>query len=262
MTIVEKCQKLIGQAKSKQAIEEALIYLKERNLNDLYDSVLQFKANITNVEKQNNIGIINQSEYNQSIAKINFGLLNVLGQIKEDVPTVFISYNHRDSEMAQKIKKELITNGIDVTLDVESMPAGEDITTFILNSVKNTKITLSIVSRNSLLSAWVAMESILTIKGDKKFIPCYISDEFLSNTFADDALDEIDLKISELNAAIEKRKSRNHPTADLDSEMPRWTELQNNIDLLIDKLRNSNCIDLRGDKFNAGIKRVIEAINN
>ena len=74
--------------------------------------------------------------------------------------TVFISYSSKDKETAAKVKTVLEANGIDVTIDSESLVPGRDIRAFIDKSIRETDVTLSIVSKNSLLSDWVAPETV------------------------------------------------------------------------------------------------------
>ena len=108
--------------------------------------------------------------------------------------TVFISYNHKDKEKVNQIRSQLENPDIDikVKIDSESMDPGESIKSFIESAIRETDVTLSIVSKNSLLSAWVAMETTNTISAeiyrDKKFIPCYIDPCFLERGFTTDAI--------------------------------------------------------------------------
>ena len=44
-----------------------------------------------------------------------------------NIPKVFISYNHKDQEVALKIKNRLETAGIAVIIDTEAMSTGENI---------------------------------------------------------------------------------------------------------------------------------------
>ena len=88
---------------------------------------------------------------------------------------VFISYNHKDYFEASKIKSQLIELGVKVIIDSDQLSSGMDIESFIKESILNSDITLSIVSRNSLLSSWVAMETIESFNKETsskiKFLP-------------------------------------------------------------------------------------------
>ena len=83
-------------------------------------------------------------------------------ETKNSFPKVFISYNHEDHVVAARIKEKLVNAGLEVFIDTESMRTGENISEFIEKCIRESGITLSIVSSNSLLSAWVAMETNLS----------------------------------------------------------------------------------------------------
>jgi internalin A len=185
--------------------------------------------------------------------------------LKEDKKTsVFISYNHKDKELANRIKDFLRKQEIDVTIDSEAMKSGEDIKTFIEKCVRENDVTLSLVSKNSLLSAWVAMESVLTFAGEKlankKFIAVYEDDSFFDITFTDEALDVAEDRIKLISETIQNRLSKNRRIEDLQSDLSRYKELENNLPQIVGRLRNSLCIDISGNKFEAGMQKVCNDI--
>ena len=100
---------------------------------------------------------------------------------------VFISYNHKDSKAAEEIKKKLTDLGINVIIDSEALSSGMDIESFIKESILNTDLTISVVSKNSLLSSWVAMESIESFSKETrssiKFLPFVLDKTFLDRKF-------------------------------------------------------------------------------
>ena len=117
--------------------------------------------------------------------------------------TVFISYSTKDKAIAAKVKATLEANSIKVTIDSESMPAGADIRAFIDKSIRETDVTLSIVSRSSLTSDWVALESIESFAAEKygdgnKFIACYIDKSVFRDDFSLKATRRIDQEIKKL----------------------------------------------------------------
>src|SRR6476659_5876830 len=98
------------------------------------------------------------------------------------------SYNHADSTIADQLKAALEQRGIEVCIDKAVMGPGTNIQEFIERSIHDTDVTLSIVSNRSLLSAWVALETINTFyhetfQSNKKFIACYIDDDFFGTDF-------------------------------------------------------------------------------
>lgn len=180
---------------------------------------------------------------------------------------VFISYNHNDMDVANKLKDKLKAENINVVIDSERMQAGEDIKEFIEKCIRETSATLSLISKKSLLSAWVAMESINTYKHEqagsgKKFIACYINDDFFKRNFTDDALDFIEAEIKEVQGLITTRMEKNRSIRDLQNELTRLSELRNNMDEIIRRLRESLCIDIREGNLDTNFAKILQAIQS
>ena len=184
-----------------------------------------------------------------------------------DTPTiakVFISYNHKDQEVALKIKEKLQNAGIVVVIDVEAMGTGENISGFITKCIKETGITLSLISANSLMSAWVAMETIWSSYDEtlrnRYFMPCNIDDSFFKIAFTDQALDVIDEKILEVSDTIAKRLKKGRGIEDLTDELTRLNRLSLELPSIIGRLKNSLCVNLIDDHFDSGMEKVVKDI--
>lgn len=180
---------------------------------------------------------------------------------------VFISYNHNDIAIANALKDKLTAKNVDVYIDSERMQGGEDIKDFIEKCVRDTEVTISLVSKNSLLSAWVAMESINTFYHEKtdtkkKFLACFITDDFFKRTFTDEALDHIEANIKEIQTLITARMEKNRSIRDLQNELTRNTELRNGMDEIVRRLRESLCIDIRDANFENNFPKVLSAIQS
>jgi hypothetical protein len=252
---------------------------------DLNNQVLTLSAKWKDVRTKENIGIIDNRDAALIHNQINYALVKILSELEKShansdnsstavatqtpVPAnqkkVFISYNHQDAETANKIKEKLRALHIHVSIDSESMQAGEDIRMFIEESVRTTGTTLSIVSRNSLLSSWVAMESVNTFYHEKtdaakKFIVCYVDDDFFRRNFTDDALDSIEAEIKEIQTLITSRMAKNRSIRDLQNELARMTDLRNNIDEIVRRLRESLCIDIRPENFEKNFNKIRQAV--
>jgi hypothetical protein len=176
--------------------------------------------------------------------------------------TIFISYNHKDQACALKIRDKLIEKGWEVMIDVERMQTGENIDQFIINCIQKSDVTLSLISANSLLSAWVTVETMATTLDEKlrnrKFIPCYIDNEFFNRRFIDDkALIIIKENLQEIGDIIEKRIKENIGIEDLENERSRYLQLQNNLPSIIGRFRSMLCINLAGDQFDTGMQKVL-----
>lgn len=175
----------------------------------------------------------------------------------------FISYNHKDKADAERLKLALRAAGHEVVIDSEAMAPGEDIKSFIEKCIRQSDVTLSLVSRNSLLSAWVAMESIGTFYTEKnidkgRFIAAYIDGSFFERKFTDEALDEIEKQISEIKTIMVSRLEKDRGIADLENELKRRRDLRNNLDEIVRRLRESLCVDLTGEKFQGGVDFILK----
>jgi len=175
----------------------------------------------------------------------------------------FISYNHKDKADAERLKTALRAAGHEVVIDSEAMAPGEDIKGFIEKCIRQSDVTLSLVSRHSLLSAWVAMESIGTFFAEKnadkgRFVAAYIDGSFFDRKFTDEALDEVENQISEIKTIIKDRLDKDRGIADLENELKRRRDLRNNLDEIVRRLRESLCVDLTGDKFQSGVDHILK----
>jgi len=250
-------------------IEKSKITFSLLDLIDRIDDDQEFLQNKTNTNNNNTINVtgnnnqIYQDISNRSIREIsNSDNVNTTAQNSR---RVFISYNHKDKLIAEKLSNNLKLSGAKVIIDSEMMKAGENISNFIEKCILESDITLSIISNNSLLSSWVGIETINTFYhekySDKKFIACYTDDDFFDNKFRITATRKIDEKIKELdNLILEYMELKLDPT-DLNNEKTRLFQLRNNLGDILQRLRNSLCIDINDNVFEDNIKRIISAIN-
>jgi hypothetical protein len=96
----------------------------------------------------------------------------------------------------------------------------------------------------------------------KKFIACFITDDFFKRDFTDQALDHVDAEVKEIQALITARMEKNRSIRDLQNELTRMTELRNNMDEIIRRLRESLCIDIRDEKLESNFNKITEAVNS
>ena len=178
---------------------------------------------------------------------------------------VFISYNHEDRLVADKLKAALEGKGITVTIDNASMSAGASIQEFIESSIRDSDLTLSIVSSRSLLSAWVALESVTAfysekLRGDKRFIACYLDDDFFDTDFRLKATEQIDAKIKDIDDKIPKYIEQKIDTNDLNGQKSRLFKLRNDLGDILQKLKDSLTLDIRDPEFDRSLARIIKSI--
>lgn len=286
ITDTDKLRKLVAENKTDRALEALKADMAA--YPDLQNQLLTISAKFIDICRKENTGLLDDSEVMRFKAQVNFSVLEMINGIEQQntaapvnkshaqvfagekistEKTVFISYNHHDSEIANRLKEKLTAIKIPVVIDSEQMQAGEDIKEFIEKSVRETGTTISLVSATSLLSAWVAMESINTFyhektKTDKKFIACFITDDFFKRDFTDQALDHIEGEIKEIQALITARMAKNRSIRDLQNELTRMTELRNNMDEIVRRLRESLCIDIRDEKLESNFNKITTAINS
>lgn len=280
----DKITQLIKEDKLERAIEELLPIISGKD-EDLANDLIKFQADLAKSKKEGRRGLITHEEENKARARVSFAILELLKEIEEpvkelpapglsadsrptaDPPTVFISYNHADSEVADQLKGALEKNGIVVRIDRAVMEAGANIQEFIESSIRETDVTLSIVSNHSLLSAWVALESIdtfyqETFTGNKKFIACYVDDDFFRTEFRLNATRQIDSRIEEIDKLIPEYIAQKIDTNDLNSQKSRLYKLRNNLGDILLRLRESLCVDIRADKFDGNVIKIVNAITS
>lgn len=277
----DRIRQLIAADKLEKAIEELISYVKSKD-EDLTNQLTTFQATLTKNKNDSRRGLISAEQENQTLVRVRFAVLEMLAEIEEiapppedglppgsgDIsvsPTVFISYNHGDGEVAGRLKQVLEDNGIVVHIDQAIMEAGASIQEFIESSIRDTDVTLSVVSNRSLLSAWVALESINTFyhekfAGSKKFIACYLDTDFFRNDFRLNATRQIDAKIEEIDKLIPEYIASKIDTNDLNSQKSRLYKLRNNMGDILLRLRDSLSLDLRRAKFEESVTKIVNEI--
>lgn len=189
---------------------------------------------------------------------------SISGTSRSKSPTVFLSYNHKDMATATQIKDFLRSKGITVTIDSEAMKSGEDIAEFINKCIRESDVTLSLVSTNSLLSAWVGIETMNTLVGEKiagkKFISVVIDGAFYDRGFVDTAFNEVEKRMAELKELMLARLDKDRGIEDLQSERTRNKNLLNDLPEIVANLRARLNVDISGDNFEKGMEKVAKDI--
>lgn len=178
---------------------------------------------------------------------------------------VFISYNHKDASIVQILKNKLEENNIKVILDTTSMKPGSDIETFIGESIKVSQATISVVSDNSLLSGWVAMETVNMLNfeklfKDKTFVPCCLTENFTKDNFVTDAIQYFDERLKVIAGFIQDHDKDNIDSRDLNDEKSRLIFLKNNLDGIVGKLKKTLYIKIEGKNLEESFPKILQAI--
>jgi hypothetical protein len=172
----------------------------------------------------------------------------------------FISYSHKDSEVADKVEYFLKNEFIDVTKDTLSMKAGQSIQEFLQNSIGDADVTLLIVSSDSLLSGWVAQETLTTLQSRKKFIACYIDDAFLQEDFVFGAVAKIDRRLADIQVRLRKAYKNRISSVDIDDEKKRLDELRGQLPNILQRLKTTYTVDIRESKLGEGLAKIVQTI--
>lgn len=179
--------------------------------------------------------------------------------------TVFISYNHADGVVANDLARKLKDIGVTVILDSQAMLAGADIETFITKSISSSQAVISIVSKSSLLSGWVGMETINTLAYKKffpnaKFIPCNIDNEFFDDQFVAHAVMKIQNRISEIDSIIAEQNKLGIDSLNFNEEKTRLHYLKGHLSEIVGHLKGGLCIDISLGNFETNFPKIVEAI--
>ncbi len=178
---------------------------------------------------------------------------------------IFISYNHHDRVIAERVKTALLQRGMAVTMDIEDMKAGANIDDFIVQSIRETDVTLSIVSKDSLVSGWVASESVTAfysekLQSQKRFIACFVDDDFLKPDFRLKATEQIDASIDEIDKMMQKYAEKGLDTSDLNGQKSRLHKVRFDLGAILQRLKDSLTLDIRGPEFDRSLDRIVAAI--
>ncbi|MEZ5038809.1 MAG: TIR domain-containing protein [Saprospiraceae bacterium] len=278
---------LIAEGDFGRAIKELLAAVRQNGQNSLYNDLIILSGRYNQQETAKLQGIISDDTYRIGMAKISQALIHYLDKYRPDgkfkfeplpppddkggqnetrLSAVFISYSRQDSPLAERIKQYLESESLPVIMDVTHLGAGENIQAFIEKSIRESRATLSLVSSRSLLSIWVANESMNSFYagrlGDQKFIPVFEDNSFLLRSFVDDALDKIEQEIKDISSRIKKRLDRGIPANELQGELDRYRFLMQNLPAIVHRLREHLSIDISADNFETGMQKIIAAIRS
>jgi hypothetical protein len=112
------------------------------------------------------------------------------GEMIHEVPSVFISYNHKDKPQANWLAKYLRKSGVRVWWDEDGLGIGDSLIVKIAKAIKHTDFVTALLSQNSIQSAWVEKELSMAmtkeIEGRKVVVlPIKIDDCELPNFLID-----------------------------------------------------------------------------
>jgi len=267
---------------SKGEVGQVLDLLRQLSKDEasVNSRIILLSAQNYQSQKDFELGLLNQDDYKRGLAKITYALTqmiergdfdSLLSQKSQQADRlgpqkdVFISYSHRDMDIAQRIKKRLEAADISIEIDEYGMNPGIDVYAYIRQAVKHSRFTLSVVSEHSLLSTWVVMETLGTFQleqfqADHKLIPCYIDKSFMERDFVLKAVRHIDKEIADLDSTIKQQNALNLDSRNFNEEKTRYYHLRNNIDNIIGRLKRSKCVNITEAHFEEGMTQVVNTI--
>jgi WD40 repeat protein len=96
---------------------------------------------------------------------------------------IFISYSRKDIDFAKEVVNALTSDGLDIWIDWEGIPKGEELHKEIYLGIERADVFLFFISPNSAKSKWCKKEIIWANKNHKRVIPILIEDvEHLDET--------------------------------------------------------------------------------
>jgi hypothetical protein len=187
------------------------------------------------------------------------------GTARRESRQVFLSYTHEDAADALRLHQFLKTHGIPVVIDCVNMAPGERIQDFIERSIQESDVVVSLVSSRSLMSAWVAMETIQSLHRNKwvqgkRFIACYLDEAFFAPECRLNCTRLIDERLARIEELLREYAANFIDTVDLNEEKTRLYELRNNLGLILATLKDSLCLDVRDARFEESGERLVAAI--
>jgi len=122
-----------------------------------------------------------------------------------------------------------------------------------------------VVSNRSLLSSWVAMETIESFNRNKAahgrlFIACYLDDDYFRPEYRLECTKQIDARLAHLEQLFPEYAEKKLDTLDLNEEKSRLFALRNNLGLILATLKQTLCLDIREAEFEKTGTKLLAAI--
>jgi hypothetical protein len=260
----------------------------EEVLNELVkitDDALVVKSSYVSAKRRYNLGTLDQRDWTlaqNTAAQSALYLINryapeggvaaptekpIIAEkpVSKAKASVFLSYNHGDSAVADRIQALLEAQGFDVKRDKDDMAIGEDIQVFIDRMLRAKGFVLSVISKNSLSSGWVGIESNLAkyaeFFGVSRFIPVMIDRSLFEDNLVFEILDKLDPQIQAAETYIARCKKAGIEYEQFEAKRKRLVTHRSQISGLIHRLQSARVEDVSEGKFEEGMKRVVLMIN-
>ncbi len=188
--------------------------------------------------------------------------------VKDQKKKVFISYNHQDGEIAQRIFDRLKKEGFDIFKDALTLQIGDNLEKSLKAALRETDFVISIFSSNSLISEWVGLETTETLlverfgkKDQNIFLPVLLDKEVVGEENVIRSIHLLDQNIAETEKRIRSRFGLKVPLNDLIAKYNRLIDLRNNLTNIVSRVKEHIAAVLDEDSdFDLVIDKLIERI--
>jgi hypothetical protein len=227
-------------------------------------------------EKKFNLGLIDFGEWARIQSRINFAALEMAGRVVPStrpeinpatgipLPEIFLVYNQKDNHAANKVKQYLSRHSINNIDDYTNLNAGQEISEFVANKALKSQFVLILVSKNSLREGWAGLERHLDILSNsliqRNSIPLALDNSFAEPDFIEREIARIEEQLDEVDERIRQHHAVNSPNQTLETKRTNLAVLHNNLPKIVQRLRNVLTVDISGNNFEQGMKKVMQTI--
>ncbi|MEN6320978.1 MAG: TIR domain-containing protein [Syntrophaceae bacterium] len=177
---------------------------------------------------------------------------------------VFVSYDHDDSKIAERIKQDLIKNGIAVWIDEGELRAGHPLISKIQEAIKEAANFVLLWSKRASQSRWVNAEWNAAWHLEKNIIPCTLDQEpvppFLYDVIRCTFSGAYKKGIEELLSALKAKKLPKQKARPAQPQFSLIKDIYNGQERLLTALSTGNLKDANmeqkdlDDKVQTGLK--------
>jgi hypothetical protein len=171
---------------------------------------------------------------------------------KEEIK-VFLSYNHEDHALCERLGKDRSLQGIRVIVDRSNLQLADPLKERLTELIRDSHATICIVSRRSLKSAWVCWEILRhrseLENGGKKLIPAFVDKSFLDDGFVNEVGALAQNEILNLIRLTTEHSARGEPTPHLDTRRNALMDLKSNLPFIVDKFRLMCVVSLMESEY-------------
>jgi hypothetical protein len=181
---------------------------------------------------------------------------------------VFISYSTKDQSAKDELKQVFDNQGISYWLDETSMEIGSSLDSQLESGLREARFTVLLVSKNSLLSAWVSKESLFRLKqeiftGKTTLLPILLDTSVFEDDFPFQMHDKFNAEIEKQKKLRAQAEARQMKTALYNERIERLEEILPNITEIIAKLTASLSADFTNPtRKENDLNKLIQTIQN